>query len=102
MRKQRKIRSNKAMKMDTINKIMEDGCSCKSRKCIQQFTPVEIREKRSHFWCLSETRRREFLLNAFALDTWREDEKRQYQFSINGKPVCHVGWYKVMGISRSW
>ena len=48
MRKQRKICSNEAMKMDTINKIMEDECSCKSKKCIQQFTPVEIREKRSH------------------------------------------------------
>ena len=80
---------------------MEDEC-CKCKKCIQQFTPVEIREKRSHFWCLSETRRREFLLNAFTLDTWREAEKREYHFTINGKSVCHVAWYKVLGISRSW
>ena len=89
------------MLSDTIVKAIMEGC-CKKNKCIQKLTAKEIKKWREPFWSMSETKRREFLLNAFALDMYHEGQKRKYCFSIKGKPVCYVAWYKALRISHTW
>ena len=81
--------------------MFETDC-CKKSKCTRQFTPGQVREFREPFWSFSETGRRNFLLNAFALNMFHDGDKRKYTFNINGKPVCQNGWYMALGISRRW
>ena len=72
------------------------------RKCLGKFALKEMMEWRKGFWKMQEGQKRQFLLNAFALNTYCDGTKRKCSFKIRGRAVCAVGWYKALGISNGW